>query len=362
MERMKTRTFCAGFAALALIAVAELNVHGQRAPGVAPKNAAEQLVILDTDIGDDIDDAFALALLLQSPEIKLLGVTTAFGDTELRARLVERYLAAVDRKEIPVAAGVETAANNVFTQAAYAKQRANLPGDVCMTRLLSVSQIPVPKREQDRYDSCEKDRHDAVGFILRSAEAYPGQITLIAIGPLFNEQAAMARDAAAFRKLKRVVMMGGSVYRGYDGGNVGTPSPPSPEWNARCDPAGARALLASGVPVFMMPLDSTQIHLTLPELGAIFSHGSPLSDQLTLLYHQWTGADAWRMPTLFDPVAASYAIRPELCPMKPMHLEVDDQGYTKPETGEPNAQVCLKADEQGFRELLLKRILSDTGK
>ncbi|HKN20820.1 MAG TPA: nucleoside hydrolase [Terracidiphilus sp.] len=328
---MKLRKTCAGFAALALIVVAELGVHGQPAPGVAPKNAAEQLVILDTDIGDDIDDAFALALLLQSPEIKLLGITTAFGDTELRARLVDRYLAAVDRRGIPVEAGVATPARNHFTQAAYARQ--------------------APERQHE----------DAVGFLSREIKAHPGQITLIAIGPLFNEQAAIARDAGTFRKLKRVVMMGGSVYRGYDSGIAGAP-PPSPEWNIRCDPAGARALLASGVPVFMMPLDSTQIHLTTGELGAIFSHGSPLSDQLTLLYHQWTGVEAWRMPTLFDPVAASYAIRPELCPTKPMHLEVDDQGFTKPGTGEPNAQVCLKADEQGFRELLLKRILSDSGK
>jgi inosine-uridine nucleoside N-ribohydrolase len=333
MERMKMRTTCAGFAALALIAVAELSVHGQLTPGVAPKNAAQQLVILDTDIGDDIDDAFALALLLQSPEIKLLGITTAFGDTELRARLVDRYLAAVDRSGIPVEAGVATPATNHFTQAAYARQAQ------------------------------ERQHGDAVGFLLREIKANPGQITLITIGPLFNVQAAIARDAATFRKLKRVVMMGGSVYRGYDSGIAGAPvPPPSPEWNIRCDPAGARALLASGVPVFVMPLDSTQIHLTPGELGTIFSHGSPLSDQLTLLYHQWTGAEAWRMPTLFDPVAASFAIRPELCPTKPMHLEVDDQGFTKPGTGEPNAQVCLKADEQGFREFLLKRILSDSEK
>ena len=333
MERMKVRKTCAGFTVLALIALAELSMHGQRAPGVAPKKTTPQLVILDTDIGDDIDDAFALALLLQSPEIKLLGITTAFGDTELRARLVDRYLASVNRKGISVEAGTVTPATNHFTQAAYARQ--------------------------------EPERHhgDAVGFLLREIKAYPGQITLIAIGPLFNEQAAIARDAATFRKLKRVVMMGGSVYRGYDAGNAGAPEPsPSPEWNIRCDPAGARALLASGVPVFMMPLDSTQIHLTPRELGAIFSHGSPLGDQLTLLYHQWTGADAWRMPTLFDPVAASYAIRPELCPTRPMHLEVDDQGLTKPEAGEPNVQVCLKADEQGFRELLLSRILGDSGK
>jgi purine nucleosidase len=158
-------------------------------------------------------------------------------------------------------------------------------------------------------------------------------------------------------------MMGGSVYRGYDGARPGeTNQPPSPEWNILCDPAGARSLLASGVPVFMMPLDSTQIRLTQPELGMILAHGSPLTDQLTLLYHQWTGADAWRMPTLFDPVAASYAIRPELCPTQAMHLDVDDRGFTKPGPGEPNAQVCLKADEADFREFLLARTSSDSGK
>jgi hypothetical protein len=88
----------------------------------APSGSAPQLAIIDTDIGDDIDDAFALALALRSPELKILGVTTAFGDTELRARLVDRYLAAVGRKDIPVAAGVATKATNVFTQAAYARQ------------------------------------------------------------------------------------------------------------------------------------------------------------------------------------------------------------------------------------------------
>ena len=155
---------------------------------------------------------------------------------------------------------------------------------------------------------------DAVAFLLSQIRAHPGQITLIAIGPLFNIQAAIERDPATFKKLKRVVIMGGSVYRGYDGKDGNKHTPPSPEWNILCDPAGARALLASGVPVFVMPLDSTQIHLENPSLGAIFAHGSPLTDQLTLLYHQWTGANAWRSPTLFDPVAVTYAIRPESVP------------------------------------------------
>ncbi|MGB7266345.1 MAG: nucleoside hydrolase, partial [Terracidiphilus sp.] len=287
--------------------------------------------VLDTDIGDDIDDAFALALVLRSPEVKLLGITTAFGDTELRARLVDRYLATVGVNDIPVETGVATSAPNHFTQAAYARQAPN------------------------------RKHGDAVAFLLREIRAHPGEITLIAIGPLFNEQAAIARDPATFRKLKRVVLMGGSINRGYDDGNsANNHQPPSAEWNIRCDPAGLRALLDSAVPVFMMPLDSTQVHLTLPELGAILSHGSPLTDQLTLLYHQWTGASPWRMPTLYDPVAVTYAIRPNLCPMQPIRLQVDKEGFTRTIPGPPNLQVCLKSDEKGFLEFLLKRILANS--
>lgn len=285
--------------------------------------AAPEFVILDTDIGDDIDDAFALALVLKSPELKLLGVTTEFGDTELRARLVDRYLSAVGRSDIPVAAGVATKTNNVMTQRAYAEG------------------APVKKHA------------DGVAFILQQIHAYPGQITLIGIGPLFNVQAAIARDPATFKKLKRAVLMGGSVYRGYGGPNA----PPMPEWNILNDPDALTALLGSGVPVFMMPLDSTQIHLEQKAQAAIFSHGSPLTDQLTLLYHEWSGTGEWHTPTLFDPVAVTYAVRPDLCPATPMHIEVDAKGSTLSVQGAPNAQVCLKSDEQGFLGLLLDRLL-----
>ena len=112
------------------------------------------------------------------------------------------------------------------------------------------------------------------------------------------------------------------------------------------------------MPIFMMPLDSTQIHLDSGTREQIFSFGSPLTDQLTLLYHQWVAhtdnhaAD----PTLFDPVAVTYAVRPELCPAKPLHIEVDDKGMTKPVDGPPNAQVCLHSDETGFFDLLLGRV------
>jgi inosine-uridine nucleoside N-ribohydrolase len=309
------------------------------APGASRAQAAAggasvpqpQLVILDTDIGDDIDDAFALALALRSPELHILGVTTTFGDTELRARLLDRYLGAAGRSDIPVAAGPAAKTDNPFTQAAYARQAP------------------------------ERKHADGADFLLSQIRSHPGEITLIAIGPLVTVQAAIERDPATFRKLKRVVMMGGSIYRGYDDGKTGEHRPPDAEWNINRNPAGAQALLAAGVPIFMMPLDSTQIHLQQAQREAIFSHGSPLTDQLTLLYHQWMTGSGGQVvtPTLFDPVAVTYAIRPELCPAKPMRLEVDEKGFTRPAAGAPNAQVCLQSDEKGFLDLLRTRIVGD---
>jgi inosine-uridine nucleoside N-ribohydrolase len=344
---MKNLRIVLSVAALALGAAVISGACGHAAPGgvqsaattQASPESQPQLVLLDTDIGDDIDDAFALALVLRSPEMKLLGIATAYGDTELRAHLLDRYLAALGRGDIPVLTGVPTPHSNVFTQSAYASQPSGLRDAL---------------------------HPDGVQFLLDQIKAHPGQITLIAIGPLFNVEAAIKKDPETFRKLKRVVLMGGSIHRGYDNIlNSNLPAAmrtPSSEWNINRDPAGLRALLASGVPVFMMPLDSTQIHLQAPEREKIFAHGSALTDQLTLLYHQWSAGSEGHpdTPTLFDPVAVAYAIRPDLCPATPMRLEVDDKGFTKPVDGSPNAQVCLKSDEKGFLDLLLSRITSDT--
>ena len=289
--------------------------------------ATPEPVILDTDIGDDIDDAFALGLILTSPELKLVGVTTSFGDTELRARLVERYLTAAGRPDVPVLEGVKTEAKNVFSQKAYAERE--------------------PKTAHG----------DAVEFLLDQAKAHPGEITLIAIGALTNVKTAIARDAEGFKKLKRVVLMGGSVDRGYDG-QKGERRPPDAEWNFVCDPAGAQALLDSGVPVFVMPLDSTQVHLPAAEAERIYAHGSAVTDQITVLYHQWaanSGSET-KVPTLFDPVAVTYTFKPDLCPAEPMRLEVDEKGFSRRVEGKPNAQVCLVSDEAGFLALLEERL------
>ena len=82
---------------------------------------ASEKIIIDTDIGDDVDDAFAVALALRSPELQILGITTTFGDTETRAKLLDRLLGETGYPNIPVAVGIVSATNNAFTQRRYAE-------------------------------------------------------------------------------------------------------------------------------------------------------------------------------------------------------------------------------------------------
>ena len=295
--------------------------------------AAPQKVIVDMDIGDDIDDAFALGLLLQSPEIEIVGITTAWGDTALRAQLLERMLRETGHGQIPIAQGIRTTGNpQPFTQARYA-QRGKLPPKI-----------------------------DAVGFMLDQIRRQPGQITLLALGPLTNIGAAIERDAATFGKLKQVAMMGGSVRSGYRKSQYVPARPADREYNIVSDIVSAQKLFTTGVPIVMMPVDSTQIRLDEVERNALLGHGSAVTDALALLYHQWINAyQPWssNMPSLFDVVPVAWMIDPSVCPTIPLRIAVDHEGYTREQAGAPNAQVCLASDQKRFFEILMPRLLKD---
>ena len=295
-----------------------------QAQKAAPPASAPEKVIIDTDIGDDIDDAFAIALAVRSPELQLLGVTTTFGDTEARARIAARLLEEAGRADIPVLAGVPTKTSNVMTQRRYG-QNAQF-----------AKAAPA----------------GAVDFILEQIQKHPGQITLVAIGPLMNVGALIDKDAATFRKLKRVVIMGGSIECGYGELWICPQRGPDAEWNIVNDITSAKKLFQSGVPLYMMPLDSTQLKLDETKRAYLFRQGTRLTDALTLLYHEW----GQPTPTLFDPVTIAFMVNPNICPVEPMHIRVDDKGFTRREAGETNAQVCMKSDETAFFRLLIGRI------
>jgi purine nucleosidase len=292
--------------------------------------AAPAKVILDTDIGDDVDDVFALGLALTSPELKVLGITSAWGDTALRSRMIDRLLCETGRSDIPVRTGIATKTTTVFTQKPWASQ------------------------------GIEREHGDAVSFLLEQIKLNPGEITLIAVGPLTNIGAAIDRDPETFRKLKRVVLMGGSVYRGY--GDLGyTPHrEPIAEYNIVMDIPAAQKLFQSGVPIFMMPLDSTQIKFDEVKRSMLASISTPLTDTLQILTAEWSLSTQQTTPTLFDAVAAAYAIKPEVCPTTPLPIEVDKEGFTRVKPGTPNANVCLEPQTDTFFKLLMPRLMNQT--
>lgn len=288
------------------------------------KTSTPQPVIIDADVGDDIDDAFAVALALQTPSFHILGISTAYGDTTLRAHLFSRLFAETGHSNIPIAVGIPTQSKTSFTQAAYAKADTH----------------PTPSLH-------------AVDFLLSQAKQHPGQVTLIALGPLVNIGAAIDRDPEGFRKLKRVVVMGGSIHLGYNDGNDSKHPPAEPEWNILNDVASARKLLASGVPIYMMPLDSTQIALPTSLMQQIASQPDPLSKALTELHREYG-----KPGVLYDAVTVAYAVDSSFCPTTPMHIEISDKGLTYPSAGKPNVHVCLSSNATSFLKIFRTALLS----
>jgi purine nucleosidase len=286
--------------------------------------AAKIKVIIDTDIGDDVDDAFALGLALSSPELKITGITTAWGDTHLRAQLVDRLLAETSQNDIPVAEGIPTHSKAPFTQVRWAEANGRA-----------------------------QSHPPAVDFLLRQIRENPGQLTIIAIGPFTNIGAAIDQDATTFRKVQRVVLMGGSIRRRYGDLGYAPDRGPEPEYNIVSDIPAAQKLFGSGVPIFMMPLDSTQLKLDETKRALLFSAGTPLANALAALYYQW----GQLTPTLFDVMAVAYVVQPNLCPAQPLHIDVDKGGYTRVSAGAPNASVCLDSDSDQFFRFLLPRLL-----
>jgi purine nucleosidase len=276
-------------------------------------------ILLDTDIGTDIDDAFALALVLRSSELDLVGVTTVSGDTQARARLTARLLIDAGRPLVPVAAG-----------------EPGKPLPIEQTRLGDGVQGP-PILTQP-----------AVEFMKDRIEQARQPLTLVAIGPLTNVAQLITRYPATARKLKQIAMMGGSIHFGY-----GTSHQPAAEYNIASDAKAAQVVFGAGIPILMAPLDATaMLDLNAADRKRIFDHHTALTDDLARLYPLW----GHPTPILFDPLAVAMLIDPSLCRTKQLALAVDDKGFTRVRSGSPNSAVALSSDKQRFLRLLLDRI------
>jgi purine nucleosidase len=293
-------------------------VLGTGNSGAAEKRAA---VIFDTDIGTDIDDAYALAALIHRPELELLGVTTVSSDAVARARLAAKLLhvAGGEWRGIPVYAGISTA-----TQ--YMKQ----------------------VEWADGFTSPSLRESGGVEFMRREVTARPGEITIIAVGELTNVAALLESTPGIAKKIRAVALMGGAVYRGYAPG-----SKPEPEWNIKSNARAARTVFTSGVPLLVAPLDSTADLKLTPELRVrILSSGTPLTDALGALDQIWRYTNHWKgdLPTLFDVLPVELVNPRTPYELAELAIEVTDDGVTKPVSGKANARVALTVDVDRFME------------
>jgi purine nucleosidase len=288
-------------------------------------------LLLDTDIGTDIDDAYALAMLIHSP-IDLIGVSTVTGDTLTRAKLAAGLLRIGGREDVRIFAGPPS--RGVLTQAEW------------------VADQPVPAIEQDPEKMAD--------YYWQAIDTYEkGELCIAAIGPLTNIASIRSRNPTRFDERVRLLYMGGSLYRGYMGLRVAMP-----EYNIAADRKASRSLLDGSVEMDIFPLDSTQdlkfpepLWNTLQERAA----SDPLSRalvELTLLFkRRFLGAT----PVMFDPATLAILLDPGIGTFTALDLTLNSFGMTRIRRQSRGEIFCkrvyLQLDREKFYRLFSERIL-----
>ena len=284
-------------------------------------------VILDTDIGDDIDDAWALAFVISHQGFTPLGVTIAHGNTPARAKIACKLLYITRRDDIPILVGRKTN-DKVFQQYSWAED--------------FTARRPAAKSAAD--------------FIVETCKRHPGEVTLLAVGPLQNIADALRKEPNLRKYVKRVVLMSGCVY-----GTSSSPTKLIREWNVYQSTADAQLVYAAGLPLTIVPLDSTtHVRLSDSERKRVADYASPLTYALESLYRLWLTAPTDRM-TLHDQLAVAEAARPGafFARSETLPLVVDEEGYTRidRERGKP-VTVCFEPKRDEFMKYYIDELTS----
>ncbi len=302
--------------------------------------ADQHRVIFDTDIGTDVDDILALAFLLGSSEITLEGVTTVYGDVELRARMVQKLFQLRGIDGIPVHTGVG--------QPLLGLDPVYWPGHEGVGLLDENDGLPAAS-----------DTH-AVDFLIEHVLANPGQMELLAVGPLTNVATAVIREPRFATSLKRLVIMGGRI-------DVSDTTSGPAEHNITCDPEAAHVVFTSGAPIELVPLDVTlRAHIRQPGVDALRKRGTPYHKALAGQVAHYPGFVSRGGSTfLHDPLAAMAIVSPELLGWTPYHLGVELRGTLTramtvarlPDDRHPTtARVAMELDVAACETLIAARI------
>jgi inosine-uridine nucleoside N-ribohydrolase len=303
-------------------------------------------ILLDCDPGHD--DAIALLLALASPELDLLGVTTVAGNQTLEKTTANalRVLDFVGRGDVSVAAGAERPLARELFVADYVHGESGLDGPA----------LPEPQGEPVALHAAD--------FLAERVLGSERPVTLVAVGPLTNVALFLTSYPQEARSLERLVIMGGAIAEG----NV----TPAAEFNIYVDPEAAWRVFTSGLPVTMIGLDVTHKALMTDDHAERLRGSGPTGRMVAELYdffkgyHRRTyGAEG---APIHDAVAVAQVLRPGIVETLPRHVAIECEsqlcrGRTVVDlwrrTGEePNADVGVGLDADGFLELLCGRIAS----
>ena len=284
-------------------------------------------VILDTDIGGDIDDTWALVMMLKSPELDVKLVTTDTSDTTYRAKIVAKMLEIAGRTDVPVGIGVKTS-DDKGAQEPWVEgyQLEKYPGAI---------------------------HEDGVNALVETIMDSPEQITLICIGPVPNIKLALEREPGIARKA-RFVGMHGSVRKGYGGAKK-----ISAEWNVRADPAAARAALTAAWDVTITPVDTCGlVVLKGAKYSCVRDCPDPLMKALIENYRLWLkDKPDEKSSVLFDTVAIHLASSTEFLVMEDVGVRVTDDGHTAEDPAGKRMRVAIGwKDLAGYEDHLVERL------
>ncbi len=289
-------------------------------------------IFVDTDIGDDIDDALALALLLCSPEVSVVGISTVFGDTYLRARLAAYLLQTYGYSAVPVAAGQE-----------LPLLLRHRPSGVCQAQVLP-EKLALPLSALSGPE-----------LLLQTARMYPGRLTLLCLGPLTNVALALQQEPKMGSLLQQVFFMGGASRMS------------RPDWNVRSDALAAHILLEAQLPTTMIGLNVTaSCHLQRGDIARLNSAKSPQLHLLSRMIAAWQEHQPWwrsRLPYLHDPLVVTALCAPQFFRFAPLPIRILTQGafagWTIPRWLQgPTVRAALSVENTQARTWILQRLFA----
>lgn len=327
---------------------------------LAAAAVAQTRAIIDTDPG--IDDAFAILLALNSPELKVEAITVVPGNVDAKQGLENalKIVSLASRCDIPVAGG----AQHPLAQKLITAQFWHGPNG------LAGVELPPSK--------CTADKRFGPDVIIETIHKYPHEVTLIPVGPLTNIALAVSKDPSIVPLVKNIVIMGGSI----SGGNVDGAA----EANIYGDPEAASIVFNAGWMVTMVGSDvGERTIMTRKYLSELQSQHGPESDfvaKLADFYLTRSEKSGYEGAAMYDPLAVAAVIDPTLVTLKDMHVDVETKGeFTRGETVanrmgsnennvlhgdhyeiegvidlKPNARVCLASDAPRFLQLFISRI------